>query len=400
MASLDDAGWDLTDDNAFTRFLDSLPARPRLLGLGEPMHGEEEFLRLRNRLFRHLVEHEGYQSIAIESDCLAGEIIDRFIGYGAGALEDVMRTGFSHGFGEMRANRELVEWMREHNRHRPPADRLRFYGFDAPLEMMFAASPRQALMALHDYLASNVDLPPGADGDTIGRLIGDDGRWTNPEVAMNPSLGIGATAEAVRLRLLADDLQALLAAQSPHLIRATSVQDYRRARLHARTATGLLRYHAGMTEPQSAGRVSRLLGLRDAMMADNLSAIVDTGHRTLAFAQNRHLQREESHWQLAGMALRWWSAGAIVSDRLGDGYAFVATALGAAPHYGLDAPAPDTIEGVLSTGARERYLINSKHIDKAIEGLTLRTDTSKTTTTSRSIPATCTRPMASRSSSG
>ena len=33
-----------------------LPARPRLLALGEPTHGEDVLLELRNDLFRQLVE--------------------------------------------------------------------------------------------------------------------------------------------------------------------------------------------------------------------------------------------------------------------------------------------------------------------------------------------------------
>jgi erythromycin esterase-like protein len=363
MTSLEDTGWDLADDHAITRFLDSLPARPLMLGLGEPTHGEEEFLRLRNRLFQHLVAHEGYRMMALESDCLAGLAVDSYVRDGAGSLDEAMRDGFSHGFGASPANRELVQWMRERNRDRPPAQRLRFFGFDAPLEMMSAASPRRALVALHRYLASNVDVPH--DIETIERLIGDDARWANEDVAMNPSLGVGATGDAIRLRLIADDLHALLGAEAPHLIATTPPDEWWRANLHARTAVGLLRYHADMADPSPA-RVSRLLGLRDAMMADNLSSIVDTGP-VLVFANNRHLQRERSHWQLAGMALRWWSAGAHMSARLGDGYAFVATAVGTAPHLGLDEPTHDTLEGVMSGLPGERYLVDTRRLAAAVD---------------------------------
>jgi hypothetical protein len=40
-----------------------LTTRPRLLALGEPTHGEDALLDLRNDLFRHLVEQEGYRTI-------------------------------------------------------------------------------------------------------------------------------------------------------------------------------------------------------------------------------------------------------------------------------------------------------------------------------------------------
>lgn len=92
-----------------------LPVRPRLLALGEPTHGEDTLLDVRNALFRQLVEHEGYRTIAIESDCMRGLVVDDYVTSGAGSLDDVMERGFSHGFGASAANRALVRWMRAHN---------------------------------------------------------------------------------------------------------------------------------------------------------------------------------------------------------------------------------------------------------------------------------------------
>src|SRR6188472_4457955 len=85
-----------------------LPARPQILALGEPTHGEDVLLELRNDLFRQLVEQEGYRTIAIESDCLMGLIVDDYVTSGAGTLDEAMERGFSHAFGASPANRELV----------------------------------------------------------------------------------------------------------------------------------------------------------------------------------------------------------------------------------------------------------------------------------------------------
>ena len=280
--------------------LGSLGERPRLLGLGEPMHAEEEFPRLRNEVFRQLVEREGYRSVTIESDCLAALTVDAYVAGGEGPLEKVMQTGFSHGFGELAANRELVAWMRKRNRSRVPEDGLRFYGFDAPIEMTGAASPRRALAVLHAYLASHLEaalLP--CTPEAIDRLVGDDGRWTDPAAAMDSSRSVGASREAGELRLLTDDLVALLTSESPRLIAATSHDQWRRACLHGRTAAGLLRYHAKMadTSGSRAAQLSQLLGQRDAMMNANLRDIVAQEARrgpTLVFAHNRHLQKHRS----------------------------------------------------------------------------------------------------------
>ena len=342
-----------------------LPARPRLLALGEPTHGEDTLLDLRNELFQQLVEQEGYRTIAIESDCMMGLVVDDYVTSGAGTLDEVMERGFSHGFGGSAANRELVRWMRADNDGRPASERLRFAGFDGPLEITHAASPRQALTALHGYLAAWVDadlLPCSAE--TLDRLLGADDRWPNPAAMMDPSRSVGRSAEARELRLLADDLVALLDAQTPHLLAASSRDDWDRARLYGRTATGLLGYHFWMADT-SPGRMTRLVGLRDSMMADNLLAIAERGP-ALLYAHNLHLQRDKSTMRMGDLPLEWWSAGALVSAHLGAGYAFLATALGTIRHQGVDTPPPDTVEGLLYALPEDRYVVDAPRLATAL----------------------------------
>ena len=346
-----------------------LPARPRLLALGEPTHGEDLLLDVRNELFRQLVEQEGYRTIAIESDCMMGLVVDDYVTSGTGTLDEVMERGFSHEWGAFPANRELVRWMRAYNDGRPASERLRFAGFDGPLEITGAASPRQALTALHAYLTAwaDADLLPCA-ADTLDRLLGADDRWTNPAAMMDPSQSVGQTPEAKQLRLLADDLVTLLDAQTPQLIAASSPDDWDRARLYGRTATGLLRYHFWMADT-SPSRMARLLALRDSMMAANLLAIAERGP-TLVNAHNGHLQRNKSRMRMGDLPLEWWSAGAIVSAHLGDGYAFLATALGTIRHHGVDAPPPDTIEGLLYALPEDRYVVDARRLATVLGDVT------------------------------
>ncbi|MEV6128985.1 erythromycin esterase family protein [Streptomyces violaceusniger] len=342
-----------------------LPARPRLLALGEPTHGEDTLLDLRNELFRQLVEQEGYRTIAIESDCMMGLAVDDYVASGTGTLDEVMEHGFSHGWGTSAANRELVRWMRVYNDGRPTSERLRFAGFDGPLEITGAASPRQALTALHGYLADRLDtdlLP--CTGETLDRLLGPDDRWTHPAAMMDPTQSVGQSAEAEELRLLADDLVALLDTQTPHLLAATSRDDWDRARLYGRTATGLLRYHYWMADTSPA-RMTWLVSLRDQMMAHNLLTLAERGP-ALVHAHNGHLQREKSTMRMGGMPLEWWSAGALVSARLGEEYAFVATALGTIRHRGVDTPPPDTIEGLLYALPEDRCVIDAPRLATAL----------------------------------
>jgi erythromycin esterase-like protein len=334
------------DGAGVSAFLRSLPAKPLLLGLGEARHFVGELGELRNEIFRHLVEHEGYRSFAIESDCLMGLVVNDYLATGEGTLDDVMERGFSHNFGASPANRELVRWMRAYNEEHD--EKLRFFGFDGPLEY-WAESPRQALTALHALL----DGPLPCTGETLDALLGPDDQWTNEATVMDPSQSIGRSADAQRLRLLADDLVALLDTQVPRL----SATDRERAALYGRTAVGLLRYHYWMADTSPA-RVTRLSALRDAMMAANLRAVAEQGP-ALVFAHNLHLQRNKSLMRLGDQPLEWWSAGAIVEAHLGERYAFLFSAFGT---VGDNTPPPDTVEGILSTLPWDHSLIDARRL--------------------------------------
>lgn len=341
------------DGAGVSAFLRSLPAKPLLLGLGEARHFVAELGELRNELFRHLVEYEGYRSFAIESDCLRGLVVHDYITTGAGTLDDVMERGFSHRFGASPANRELVRWMRAYNEEHE--EKLRFFGFDGPLEY-WAESPRQALTGLYDLLDG--PLPCAVvTRETLDALLGPDERWTNEATAMDPSQSIGQSPDAQRLRLIADDLVALLDTQAPRL----SAADREQAALYGRTATSLLRYHYWLADASPA-RWTRLSALRDAMMAANLRAIADHGP-ALVFSSNLHLQRNKSFMRFGDQTLEWWSAGAITGTHLGDRYAFLASAFGTA---GDNTPPPDTIEGILSTLPWDHSLIDARRLAEAV----------------------------------
>ncbi|WP_229069649.1 DUF6194 family protein [Actinoplanes sp. DH11] len=326
-----------------------LPAhRPRLLALGEPTHLEPAFPRLRNQILRTLAGH-GFRSVAIESDRVAALAVDDYVRWRTDSLD--LPSGLSHGLGHLAGNRELVEWMRAWNADRPAADRLSFHGFDAPLEMMHATSPGPHLRHLRDYLG----VPAATDGlDGLDGLLGDEARWSESAAVMDAARSPGGSPEAAALRALADDLLTRLYGDAPRLIRQTSVADWHRARIHGTAALGLLRYHAvaAVAGPQDQ-RVRRLLGTRDALMAQNLLDILEAEHDrgpVLVFAHNRHLQRHPSTWVLAGMDLEWPSAGSIVASLIGERYVFVAGSLGASPALGLDAPGPASMEGRLGAG--------------------------------------------------
>src|SRR5215216_4094763 len=66
-------------DAAVERLLAALGSEVELLGLGEALHGGEEILILRNRLFQRLVESHGYSAIAVESSFPRGRVVNEYV---------------------------------------------------------------------------------------------------------------------------------------------------------------------------------------------------------------------------------------------------------------------------------------------------------------------------------
>ena len=333
-----------------TALLLSLTARrPLLVGLGEPTHAEPAFPRLRNRLLETLAG-QGFRSIAIESDRAAALAIDDYVcgrrddvHLGGGYTHEVdPDSGLTHGFGLLPANRELIDWLRAHNE---TGEHITFHGFDAPVDITGAASPGPYLRELRDYL--------GVPAPELDDLLGDDSRWTDPAIMLEDATrSPGRSPEAAALRGLAENFRTMLYAYTPRRLRDSGDRSRYRAEVLASTAIGLLTYHAAMAEPMPLSeRMSRLLGVRDALMARNLLDIVarerDRGP-TLVFAGNAHLQRHPSswtaHWDGQDVRAEWDGAGSIVSALLGERYVYIAGSLGASPSLGLHAPEPGTFE--------------------------------------------------------
>ncbi|WP_051703808.1 erythromycin esterase family protein [Glycomyces sp. NRRL B-16210] len=287
-----------------------------LLGLGEPKHGDPDFGRARNETIAELADR-GFRSIAVETDRVAALAVDDYVRHGTGTLDAAMKEGFTHGFGEFESNRQLIAWLREYNATRSPEEKLTFHGIDAPLEFT-AASPRRDLEYVRDYLGFSLDL---------SSLVGDDDQWGNMEAVTDPAASPGDTAEAEKLRTLADDMRTALYAQSPELIAATSLDAWRRAKTHLTSGLGLLRYHKQAAQRiENSARWSSLSATRDALMAENLLDIrdieADRGP-TVVSAHNIHLQYERSRMTMADMDLSWNGTGAILKALLGNRYLFI-----------------------------------------------------------------------------
>ena len=351
---------DLTDSDQLDRDLDrwmtALGPDVRVLGMGEPLHGGEAFLQLRNRLFQRLAGAHGFSAIALESSYPKGVMLNAYVnGAGHDDLEAACANGASHGFGALEANRELIAWMRAINRG-AGANRLRVYGFDGPMEMWSTGSPRPCLQVALDYLEQ-----VGAGSDErrarIDDLLGSDERWENPAAMMDPTQAFGGSAAAQALRLEVEDLLLEFGAKRPEWSRRSGRDAFETARQHARVALALLGYHAALAA-NAPDRTERLLGQRDALMADIVAHIVrrEPG-RVLVFAHNRHLQLGPATWQLGPTLLKWWPAGAHLREEFGPAYAVAGAGLFDSPENGIGEPEPGTLEAQLGRRAEAAFVL-------------------------------------------
>jgi erythromycin esterase-like protein len=342
-----------TFNAAVDEVIASLGNSVELLGFGEALHGGEEILMLRNRLFQRLVKAHGYSAIAIESSFPRAHVVNEYIaGRGQVSYDALQEAGFSHDFGRLDANRELVEWMRAFNANPTHRIKLQFYGFDSPTEMMFSDSPRQALHFVLDYLAS-IDSASGQEHrQRIDQLLGNDSDWENPAAMMDLTKSIGLSSAANALRIETEDLITELQVRRPELVAKSDISRYLEAVHYAKVGRQLLNYHATLARPSDAGeRLVRGLGLRDAMMADNLEYMISREHdrgKVLAFAHNSHLKRGKVEWQLGADILTWWPAGAQLSEIFGPRYAVIGTAVGVSDANGIGRPEANTLEAQLT----------------------------------------------------
>jgi len=340
-----------TFNAATDKIVASLGDSVELLGFGEALHGGEDILILRNRLFQRLVETHGYSAIAVESSFPRARVVNDYVtGRGPASYEAVQDTGFSHGFGRLDANRELVEWMRRYNADPSHRVKLQFYGFDSPTEMIGSNSPRQLLHFVLDYLATMDRASAQERRQRIDALLGQDSDWENPAASMDPTKSIGLSPAATALRIETEDLITELLVRRPELTAKSDAARYSEALHYASVARQLLDYHAELARKLDT-RLVRLLGIRDAMMADNLAYMVshERGRgKVLAFAHNSHLKRGQAQWQLGANALAWWPAGSHLNEMFGPRYAVIGSAVGVSDANGIGRPEAGSLEARLT----------------------------------------------------
>ncbi|MDX1655516.1 MAG: erythromycin esterase family protein [Candidatus Competibacteraceae bacterium] len=139
-------------------------SQARFVLLGEASHGSHEFYATRALITRRLIEEHGFDGVAVEADWPDAYRVNRFV---RGRSEDADAQQALDGFQRfplwMWRNREVldfVQWLADHNRERPFAERVGFYGLDlyslyrsieAVIDYLQGMDPQLAAQARHHY---------------------------------------------------------------------------------------------------------------------------------------------------------------------------------------------------------------------------------------------------------
>ncbi len=337
-------------DGAVDRIAGSLGDAVELLGIGEALHGSEEILLVRNRLFQRLVQVHGYRAVVIEVSSPQARAINDYVLRARQAEDPAVQAWFGAGFGSLDANRELVDWIRDYNADPGHAPQLHFYGFDLPLGQGGLASPSRVLDLVLDYLDAVDRASAKTHRERITPLVEEAAAWERPAAMFDPAQSIGRSAPATALRIAVLDLITELRIRRPELVGVSDPLTYADALHHAELARKLLDAHAALATP---GAYAGMLGIRDLIMADNLEHVLarERGRgKVLVFAASGHLKRGMMAWHLPPEpgVKHWWPAGAHLTQALGPRYAVIGMALGISDDNAIGAPEPDTLEARLS----------------------------------------------------
>ena len=90
-------------------------ADARVVLLGEASHGTAEFYQARAAITRLLVEHHGFEIVAIEGDWPDAALVDRQLRGKAQPASEPPFTRFPSWMWRNREVKSFLAWLREHN---------------------------------------------------------------------------------------------------------------------------------------------------------------------------------------------------------------------------------------------------------------------------------------------
>lgn len=166
------------DDDAFGALFDRYGDK-RVVLLGEASHGTSEFYRARAAITRRLIEHHGFNIVAVEADWPDAAAINRYVNHlSARPSEAAAFTRFPTWMWRNTVVEGFSHWLRSHNAQVDDTEqRAGFYGLDiynmsgsiaAVLDYLDEVDPEAARVARERY---GCLTPWQSDPATYGRAV-------------------------------------------------------------------------------------------------------------------------------------------------------------------------------------------------------------------------------------
>jgi protein-L-isoaspartate(D-aspartate) O-methyltransferase len=259
------------DDSAFGRLFDRF-AGARVVLLGEASHGTSEFYRARAAITRHLIEHHGFNIVAVEADWPDAASLDRYVRNRPDPVhaEPPFRR-FPFWMWRNTDVEAFIEWLWSWNGARDAEQRVGFYGLDL-------YNLNASIRAVLDYL----DQVDPAAADIARQRYGCLTPWAKePQAYGRMALNKGyALCEAGVVQTLTDMLDRRL-----DYVRQDG-ERFLDATQNARLVKDAEAYYRAMYYGAAES-----WNLRDTHMFETLCALLDAnpGAKAVVWAHNSHV---------------------------------------------------------------------------------------------------------------
>jgi erythromycin esterase-like protein len=253
--------------SVFDRFGDA-----RLVLLGEATHGTSEFYRARAAITRRLIEHHGFNIVAVEADWPDAARIDEYVRHQkARPRRGDVFVRFPTWMWRNVEVLEFADWLRGHNAALPEDQRASFHGLDV-------YSLSESMHAVVAYL-DTVDADAASDAR---RRYGCLTPWQDEPALYGRAVSLGGRPGCEDRAV--DQLRALLARRLDDLGKREAWFD---AVQNARIVRAAERYYRAMYRSSTES-----WNLRDRHMFETLQALLahrGDGAKAVVWAHNSHV---------------------------------------------------------------------------------------------------------------
>ena len=336
-------GTDLSLPNDDLAFLRDLVGGARVVALGENTYGTQEFVEMKARMVRFLVEEMGFDTFVTNAHWSAARRLDHYLRTGEGDPVRLL-SGLYFGAPSTNAFFEMVEWMR--GRHES-GGRVGFHGLDM-------AHPGMALHDLREYIreAAPDDLPAVAERlECLSRFANDPrGRFPEEDYGDQTDIYRSDCGESL------EEVRSLLVSKRREYEAAAGEDAFALALRSHRVA---VQYHLWVVREQA----------RDDSITENLDWLIERmapGSRAVVWAHN---------WDISTRGV-----GSVFSRPFASGSEFVAVAFSHARgrftgselegssyvRYGdleLDLPVEGSFEAYFESATAPRFVLDLRGAD-------------------------------------